>query len=103
MPGSRCVLTEMRPQRPDLRGEEHPSLGVPPGLKFDDLGLLTVVAQDRASGDLLMVAHANLLALTRTAETGSAHFWSRSRGTLWEKGATSGNRLAVRDMRAVFA
>jgi phosphoribosyl-ATP pyrophosphohydrolase/phosphoribosyl-AMP cyclohydrolase len=69
-------------------------------VKFDEKGLVTVVAQDRVSGDVLMVAYANADALARTAETGFAHFWSRSRGALWQKGETSGNRLRVREVRA---
>jgi phosphoribosyl-ATP pyrophosphohydrolase/phosphoribosyl-AMP cyclohydrolase len=73
---------------------------LPDGVSFDERGLVTVVAQDRASGDVLMVAHANAEALARTAETGFAHFWSRSRGALWQKGETSGNRLRVREVRA---
>jgi len=75
-------------------------LTVPVGLKFDDKGLLPVVAQDRVSGDVLMVAFATALALERTAATGLAHFWSRSRGALWQKGETSGNRLRVHAMQA---
>jgi phosphoribosyl-ATP pyrophosphohydrolase/phosphoribosyl-AMP cyclohydrolase len=73
---------------------------VPEGLSFDDRGLIPVVVQDRASGDLLMVAYANALALRRTAETGFAHFWSRSREALWQKGETSGHRMRVREARA---
>jgi phosphoribosyl-ATP pyrophosphohydrolase/phosphoribosyl-AMP cyclohydrolase len=73
---------------------------IPAGLVFDDKGLLPVVVQDIASGDILMVAYANAAALQRTAETGFAWFWSRSRGRLWQKGETSGNRLAVREARA---
>jgi phosphoribosyl-ATP pyrophosphohydrolase/phosphoribosyl-AMP cyclohydrolase len=61
-------------------------------------GLATVVVQDRASGDVLMVAHANAEALRLTAETGFAHFWSRSRNALWKKGETSGNVLQVREV-----
>jgi phosphoribosyl-ATP pyrophosphohydrolase/phosphoribosyl-AMP cyclohydrolase len=73
---------------------------VPVGLKFDDKGLVPVVAQDRVSGDVLMVAYATAEALERTATTGFAHFWSRSRGALWQKGETSGNRLRVHAMYA---
>jgi phosphoribosyl-AMP cyclohydrolase / phosphoribosyl-ATP pyrophosphohydrolase len=76
------------------------AIRVPEDLKFDERGLVTVVAQDRASGDVLMVAHANAAALARTQETGLAHFWSRSRGALWQKGETSGHRLRVREVRA---
>jgi len=75
-------------------------LRVPEGLSFGEAGLVPVVVQDRASGDVLMVAWANAEALERTVETGLAHFWSRSRKALWRKGETSGNELSVRDMRA---
>ena len=73
---------------------------VPGDLAFDSNGLIPVVVQDRASGDVLMVAWANGEALERTAETGLAHFWSRSRGELWRKGETSGNGLRVVEARA---
>jgi phosphoribosyl-ATP pyrophosphohydrolase/phosphoribosyl-AMP cyclohydrolase len=73
---------------------------MPDGLAFDDAGLLPVVVQDRASGDVLMVAWANAEALARTAETGLAHFWSRRRKALWRKGETSGNGLRVVGARA---
>jgi len=66
---------------------------------FDASGLVTVVVQDRLSGDVLMVAHANAEALRLTSETGFAHFWSRSRQALWKKGETSGNVLHVRETR----
>jgi phosphoribosyl-ATP pyrophosphohydrolase/phosphoribosyl-AMP cyclohydrolase len=72
----------------------------PDDLLFDAAGLLPVVVQDRASGDVLMVAWANAEALERTAETGLAHFWSRSRQALWRKGETSGNGLRVVEARA---
>lgn len=58
--------------------------------------LIPVVAQDATSGDVLTVAYANELALTRTLETGEAHYWSRSRAELWRKGATSGHVQRVR-------
>ena len=67
--------------------------------KFDEKGLLTAVVTAQASGDVLMVAHMNREALDLTIETGIAHFWSRSRKTLWKKGETSGKVLHVRDMR----
>ena len=75
------------------------SFAIPTGLVTNEAGLLPVIVQDRASGDVLMVAWANLEALTRTAETGFAHFWSRSRKTLWRKGETSGNGLRVVEVR----
>ena len=73
---------------------------LPGDLAFGADGLLPVVVQDRASGDVLMVAWANEEALERTAETGLAHFWSRSRKELWRKGETSGNGLRVVEARA---
>ncbi len=73
---------------------------VPDGLVFDAAGLIPVVVQDRATGDVLMVAFANSEALALTAATGEAHFWSRSRRALWRKGETSGHTLAVESMRA---
>lgn len=66
-----------------------------PPLKLDRDGLVTVVAQDRATGEVRMVAHANEVALRRTVETGHAWFFSRSRGRLWQKGEESGNTLVV--------
>ena len=64
--------------------------------KFDEKGLLSAIAQDAESGEVLMLAHMNREALDRTLETGEAHFWSRSRAALWKKGETSGNILRVR-------
>ena len=75
------------------------SLDVPPDVKFDASGLVPVVVQDRASGDVLMVAWANAEALSLTARTGLAHFWSRKRGELWQKGETSGHVLHAREIR----
>jgi phosphoribosyl-AMP cyclohydrolase len=67
--------------------------------KFDRDGLVTCVATDVASGDVLMVAHMNADALRRTIETGEAHYFSRSRGKLWRKGETSGHVQRVVEMR----
>ena len=76
------------------------AIAMPEGLVFDASGLLPVIAQDRDSGDVLMLAWANAEAVARTAETGLAHFWSRSRKALWQKGETSGNALRVVEARA---
>ena len=76
------------------------SLALPDALAYDAAGLIPVVVQDAASGDVLMVAYANREALDLTAQTGLAHFWSRSRGALWRKGETSGNEMRVREVRA---
>ncbi len=67
--------------------------------KFDRDGLITAVVTDAANGEVLMVAHMNDQALALTVETGLAHFWSRSRQSLWKKGETSGHMLEVRDIR----
>jgi phosphoribosyl-AMP cyclohydrolase len=63
--------------------------------KFDAAGLLTAVAQDAATGEVLMVAFMDREALEATQSTGFAHFHSRSRGRLWKKGEASGHVLAV--------
>jgi phosphoribosyl-AMP cyclohydrolase len=68
-------------------------------LKYDSQGLIPAVAQDAESGEVLMVAWMNAEALRLTRATGEAHFWSRSRGELWHKGATSGNVLRVAEIR----
>jgi phosphoribosyl-AMP cyclohydrolase len=59
--------------------------------RFDAHGLITAVVTNADDGALLMVAHMNAEALAKTLETGIAHYWSRSRSTLWKKGETSGN------------
>jgi phosphoribosyl-AMP cyclohydrolase len=63
--------------------------------RFNADGLITAVAQDAASGRILMLAHMNSDALRLTLETGVAHYWSRSSGALWKKGETSGNLQSV--------
>jgi phosphoribosyl-ATP pyrophosphohydrolase/phosphoribosyl-AMP cyclohydrolase len=68
-------------------------------IAFDRDGLVPVVAQDAHSGTVRMVAWANREALSATLATGAAHFWSRSRGAPWRKGESSGNTLAVREIR----
>jgi phosphoribosyl-ATP pyrophosphohydrolase/phosphoribosyl-AMP cyclohydrolase len=70
------------------------------GLAFDDAGLVPVVAQDVDAGTVLMMAWADRTALERSLTTGEMHFWSRSRGELWRKGATSGNTLRVHSLHA---
>jgi phosphoribosyl-AMP cyclohydrolase len=67
--------------------------------RYDAQGLITAVVTDDVTGEVLMLAHMNAQALALTVETGLAHFWSRSRQALWKKGETSGNMLAVRDIR----
>src|SRR3954453_76908 len=67
--------------------------------KFDASGLVTVVATDAATGDVLMVAHMNDEALRKTVATGDAWYFSRSRNALWRKGETSGQTQRVVEMR----
>jgi phosphoribosyl-AMP cyclohydrolase len=68
-------------------------------LDFGDDGLVPVVAQDVDTGEVLMLAYATRDAVARTRETGRAHYYSRSRDELWEKGATSGHTQSVREVR----
>jgi phosphoribosyl-AMP cyclohydrolase / phosphoribosyl-ATP pyrophosphohydrolase len=68
-------------------------------VRFGADGLVPVVTQDNRSGDVLMVAFANHDALVRTLSTGLAHYFSRSRGSLWQKGETSGHVQRVTEVR----
>jgi phosphoribosyl-AMP cyclohydrolase len=67
--------------------------------RFGADGLVTAVAVDAASGEVLMVAHMNAESLARSLETGEAWYWSRSRGALWHKGETSGQIQRIIEMR----
>jgi phosphoribosyl-AMP cyclohydrolase len=67
--------------------------------KFDADGLVTCVATDAATGDVLMVAHMDAEALRRTIESGEAWYFSRSRKKLWRKGESSGHVQRVVEMR----
>lgn len=67
--------------------------------RFDENGLLPAVTTDAASGEVLMLGYMNAEALAKTIETGEAHYWSRSRNTLWRKGASSGLVQRVVDLR----
>jgi phosphoribosyl-ATP pyrophosphohydrolase/phosphoribosyl-AMP cyclohydrolase len=69
-------------------------------LKYDADGLVTVVAQDRLTGELRMLAHANEQAVMATLSSGEAHFYSRSREALWRKGESSGHVLRVTEVWA---
>lgn len=63
--------------------------------RFNEQGLMPVVAQDASDGRVLMVAWANQDAIDRTMARGEAHYWSRSRKEMWHKGATSGHTQKV--------
>lgn len=69
-------------------------------LKWDAAGLVTVVVQDRLTGDVRMVAHADREAVEKTLASGDAYFYSRSRKALWRKGETSGNTIRVDEVWA---
>jgi len=68
-------------------------------VKFDDRGLVTAIAQDFATNDVLMLAYMNRDTLSETLETGDMVYWSRSRQKRWKKGETSGH---VQKVRAVY-
>lgn len=68
-------------------------------VKWDVNGLVCAIAQEQGSGRILMVAWMNREALARTAESGTAVYWSRSRGKLWHKGEESGHVQTVREIR----
>ncbi len=63
--------------------------------RYDANGLMPAIVTDAETGEVLMVAYMNAEALSLTLKTGQAHFWSRSRKSLWLKGETSGNTLRV--------
>lgn len=67
--------------------------------RFDSSGLVTAVVSDARDNEVLMLAFMNAEALQLTIETGIAHYWSRSRNSLWKKGETSGNLQMVEDIR----
>lgn len=73
--------------------------GVKLAPKFDENGLIPVVASDAQTGDVLMLAYMNAEALTRTLELGQAVYFSRSRKKLWHKGEESGNIQIVKELR----
>jgi phosphoribosyl-AMP cyclohydrolase len=68
-------------------------------VQWNELGLVTAIAQDKATGDVLMVAWANREALAKTLATGKATYWSRSRKKLWTKGEESGYVQQVVEVR----
>jgi phosphoribosyl-AMP cyclohydrolase len=67
--------------------------------RFDERGLIAAIAQDAGTGEVLMLAWMNEQALALTIETGIAHYWSRSRNSLWKKGETSGELQQLVEMR----
>ena len=71
----------------------------PASLKYNDQGLIPVIAQDADSGEVLMLAWMNAEAVARTRQSGRMTYWSRSRGKLWVKGETSGHVQELVEMR----
>jgi phosphoribosyl-AMP cyclohydrolase len=71
----------------------------PESLTFDERGLLPAIAQDAATGEVLMLAWMNAEAVRRTLATGRVTYWSRSRGAFWVKGETSGHVQDLVEMR----
>src|ERR671921_388391 len=71
----------------------------PDRVVFEENGLVPVIAQDVATGDVLTLAYANREAVEKTLSSGEAHYYSRSRSELWRKGATSGNTQRVVEVR----
>jgi phosphoribosyl-AMP cyclohydrolase len=70
----------------------------PAQLKYDERGLLPVIAQDATDGTVLMLAWMNAEAVTRTIESGRVTYWSRSRQSFWIKGETSGHTQELVEM-----
>ena len=68
-------------------------------VRFDGQGLVTAIAQDFETGDVLMLAYMNEQTLRQTLETGVMTYWSRSRARVWVKGESSGNTQQVREVR----
>ena len=68
-------------------------------LRFDDRGLIPCIVQQQGSGEVLMMAWMNAESIKLTLETGTTWFWSRARHELWNKGATSGNKQELIDLR----
>lgn len=71
----------------------------PASLKYDVQGLIPCVAQDHATGQVLMLAYMNAEAVAQTLASGQVTYWSRSRQALWAKGATSGHRQRLVELR----
>lgn len=78
------------------KGDEESTVFAP---RYDDKGLIPAIVTDATDGAVVMLAYMNAEALRLTLETGEAHYWSRSRGELWRKGATSGDTQKVVDLR----
>jgi phosphoribosyl-AMP cyclohydrolase len=86
----------LREAPPDKKALEEGGAFTP---RFSDEGLIACVTIDDRSGEVLMLAHMNKEALDKTLASGIVHYWSRSRGTLWRKGDTSGQVQSLVELR----
>jgi phosphoribosyl-AMP cyclohydrolase len=85
--------------RSHAQSKEKPMKFDPSLLKYDAKGLIPCIAQDHATGEVLMMAWMNEASLTRTLQTGAMTYWSRSRAAFWAKGETSGHVQKLVEMR----
>ena len=90
------TMTATFPTATDAHALEHGATLSP---RFDANGLIAAIATHAETGEVLMFAWMNAQALSLTLSTGEAHYWSRSRGELWHKGATSGQIQRVLEAR----
>ena len=74
-------------------------MSAPVEIRYDENGLVPVIAQDAETNEVLTLAYANREAVEKTVQTGEAHYYSRSRSELWRKGETSGNTQKVVEVR----
>ena len=88
-------MTETNPPNDHVAREE----GLVFMPRFDQNGLITAVAVEHKTHEVLMVAYMNQEALAKTLATGEAWYWSRSRNSLWHKGDTSGQIQTIHEMR----
>src|ERR671932_1733988 len=86
-------------QTEDARGRNFGPVSTLEGIRYNERGLVPVVAQDTNTGEVLMLAYASAEAVEKTVETGEAHYHSRSRDKIWRKGETSGNTQRVVEIR----
>jgi phosphoribosyl-AMP cyclohydrolase len=95
-----ALVSVATPTRPPVATPiAHPDPEVLGAVRFGADGLVPAIVQERSTGEVLMLAWMDEEALRRTLQTGRTWFWSRSRGELWCKGETSGDRQWVRDVR----
>tara|TARA_R110002020_G_scaffold21450_7_gene72880 strand:- start:1130 stop:1579 length:450 start_codon:yes stop_codon:yes gene_type:complete len=90
-------MTETPKSTPDAKASLEEGAVLAP--RYDANGLITAVVTDSRDNQVLMLAHMNAEALQLSIETGIAHYWSRSRRSLWKKGETSGNVQMVEEIR----